>query len=113
MSRAMPDLLTAGLRIQARLLHEAVNLGTEALDFARLRLERDRALMARLAASSDRAAMMSLWSEAWSEVMTDYADGAGRMGVLASATAERLMAGATDEARALMPQTNAREGASP
>lgn len=102
--QAVPDLFTASLRFQARLWHEAIGAGSEAAAFVQARLAKDRALMADLAAAGDAPAMLAAWSEAVSDALADYADGAGRASVLAAASAERLIAGATVEARELLAQ---------
>jgi len=95
------DMMAAMLRAQARMMDSLLRQNIETLDFLKQRLEKDRGMIQSLADSDDPARAMQVMQDFWSNSLKDYTDEAGRIGALAAATAEEIVEGVADEAKAL------------
>jgi hypothetical protein len=95
------DMMTAIMRAQARMMDQVLKQNIETLDFLRQRFEKDRETFNRLAESGDPAKAMDVMQEFWNRSVKDYADEAGKLGALAAVTAEEIVEGISEEARAL------------
>lgn len=97
----MGDMMASIMRAQARMMDSVLKQNIEALDFMKARFEKDREIFNRLAATDDPARAMALMQDFWTRSVKDYTDEAGKLGALAAATAEQVVEGLTDEAKAL------------
>lgn len=95
------DMMSAMLRAQARMMDSVLKQNIETLDFLKQRFEKDRTMMQSLAESADPGQVMQVMQDFWSRSVKDYTDEAGKIGALAAATAEEIVEGVTEEARAL------------
>ena len=95
------DMMTAIMRAQARMMDSLLKQNIETLDFMRQRFEKDRETFNKLAESGDPAKAMEVMQEFWNRSVKDYSDEAGKIGALAAVTAEEIVEGMTEEARAL------------
>jgi hypothetical protein len=95
------DMMTSIMRSQARMMDSVLKQNIETLEFLKQRFEKDRAMFNALADSGDPTRAMLLMQEFWTRSVKDYTDEAGKIGALASAAAEQIVEGMTEEAKAL------------
>jgi hypothetical protein len=95
------DMMSAIMRAQARMMDSFLKQNIETLDFMKQRFEQDRTVFNRLAESDDPAAALTVLQDFWNRSVKDYADEAGKLGALATVTADQFVEGLTDEALAL------------
>jgi hypothetical protein len=95
------DMTAAMLRAQAQMMDSILKQNIEVLDFLRARFEKDRTIFNDLADCDDPARAMELLQGFWCRSFSDYADEAGKLGALASATAGEVAEGMAEEAAAL------------
>jgi hypothetical protein len=95
------DMMAAMVRAQARMMDSVLKQNIETLDFLKQRFEKDRAMVQSLADSADPTQAMKVMQDFWSNSLKDYTDEAGKLGALAAATAEEIVEGVTEEAKAL------------
>jgi hypothetical protein len=95
------DMMSSIVKAQARMMDSVLKQNIEALDFIKARFEKDREVFNRLAETGDPTKASELLQEYWNVTVRDYTDEAGKLGALASATAEQIVEGMTEEAKAL------------
>lgn len=95
------DMMSAIMQAQARMMDSVLKQNIEALDFIKTRFEKDREVFNRLAETGDPTLASQVLQDYWNGTLKDYTDEAGKLGALASATAEQLVEGMTEEAKAL------------
>jgi hypothetical protein len=95
------DMMSSIMRAQARMMDSVLKQNIEALDFIKTRFEKDREVFNRLAETGDPTLASQVLQDYWNGTLKDYTDEAGKLGALASATAEQLVEGMTEEAKAL------------
>ena len=95
------DMMSSIVKAQARMLDSIMRQNIETLDFMKARFEKDRAMVAELADAKDPTDAMKRMQEFWHRSARDYADEAGKLGALTTATAEQIVEGLTEEATAM------------
>lgn len=97
-----PAAALAGLiRPQAQMMEALLRQNIEVLDFLRNRVERDRAMVARLAAATESGEVMSLWAEFWQRSLADYGAEANKLSAAVGDIAQQAVRSATEETAAI------------
>ena len=97
-----PNAAAAALgKPQAQMMEAMFRQNIEMLDFLRARFERDRALVAKMAAASESGDVMTLWAEFWQKTLADYSSETSKLASTATELAEQAVRSATAEAAAL------------
>lgn len=95
------DMMSGIVKAQARMMDSIMRQNIETLDFLKTRFEKDRAMMAELADAKDPTDAMKRMQDFWNRSVKDYADEAGKLGAFTAATAEQIVEGVTEEAKAM------------
>ena len=98
------------LRPQFHLAEAMLKQNIEMLDFLKTRVERDRLMLAKLAAMQDPAQAMELWTGFWQAMLSDYAGETNKLAASVAGIAEQAVRTATEEGEALMAVGGAAKG---
>ena len=104
-AQQMTGFMTTVVKMQGHMFDALMKQNIEMLDFVRTRFERDRALVAKIAATEDPVESQRLLGEFWQKAVSDYTDESGKMtGMVAELTSDaaRQM---RDDAFDAMPST--------
>lgn len=91
MPKQVTDMMATMAKMQGQVFDAAMRQNIEMLDFLKDRFERDRKLMAELAAIEDPAEASRLWTEFWQKAAKDYSAETGKMtGMFAELTSDTV-----------------------
>jgi len=95
------DMMSSIMRAQARMMDSVLKQNIETLEFLKQRFEKDPEMVNSLAEIGDPVRAMKFMHELCTRSVKDYTDEAGKIGALASAAAEQIVEGMTEEAKAM------------
>jgi len=86
-------------KAQGQVMDAMMKQNIEVLTFVKERMERDREMVAQLAAAKDPAEAAEIWSGFWQRAMADYGDESGKLSEMVSGMASEVL-GAVNPAAA-------------
>lgn len=89
--RQMSAMFETMARAQGQVVDAMMRQNIEVLDFVRERLEKDRAVVASLAAAKDPAEAAEIWQGFWQRAMADYGDESGKLSEMVAGLASDML----------------------
>jgi len=86
-------------KAQGQVMDAMMKQNIEVLTFVKERMEKDREMVAQLAAAKDPAEAAEIWSGFWQRAMADYGDESGKLSEMVSGMASEVL-GAVNPAAA-------------